>query len=163
MISLYSQDEAVRMEKRARRGLISVCALLGAALAVCIVLCTRVRTGNAEKMLYAVIGVSSLAGWAAILLFSLLYLPSRAEYMHMKHMLSGEPEEYEGRIRISPAVIQIPRSILVRKVFLTDGEETRTLYLDHRLIRRMPENGTPVRVQTVKKYITAWEALDENA
>ena len=162
MQALYSQEEANRMGKRARTSLRFVCGLMLCALAVCVFLCTRVRTGNAEGLLIAVIALFTGAGWIGILVLSLLYRPSLAKYRHMTHILSDPMEEAEGTIALLPGAFQIPKSILIRKVSLTAGEDRITLNLDARLAGRLPKNGTRVRVRTAKKYITAIEVLDEN-
>ena len=162
MLSLYSRQAADRMGKRARTSLWTALAVLGVALAACVALCFRVRTGNAEQMLYTVIGLFTLAGWAAILLLQLVWKPSRAEYHHMNNVLSGREEEMEGRLAVSPMAFQIPKSVLIRRVTLTDGEETKTLNLNARWVKLMPANGTAVRVKTAKKFITAIEVPHEN-
>ena len=162
MVSLYSNDEKNRMKKRAMLFLMIACAVLGGALIACIVLCTQVRTANAERLLYWVIGLFTLAGWAFILLLSLGYWPFQAEYRHMEGILNGAEENWEGRLTVSPATFRIPKSIVIRKVRLTDGEEKVSLNVDARFAKGLPKNGSWVRVKTVRKYITAVEACDEN-
>lgn len=162
MVSLYSHEEKNRMKKRAVICLATACAVLGAALIACVVLCTKVRTGNAEKLLYWVIGLFTLAGWFFILMIGLGYRPFQAEYRHMEGILNGPEEMDEGRLTVSPVSFRIPKSIVIRKAALTNGEETRTLNVDARLAKMLPKNGSRVRVKTVRKYITAAEACDEN-
>lgn len=163
MVSLYSKDEKNRMKKRAMICLVTACAVLGGAFIACIVLCTRVRTANAERLLYWVIGLFTLAGWAFILLLSLGYWPYQAEYRHMEGILSGQEEVWEGRLTVSPVTFRIPKSIVIRKATLTSGEETKTLNVDARLAKMLPKNGSYVQIKTVRKYITAVEvAQDEN-
>lgn len=159
MIFLYSQADTQRMGRRAKTSLYFACALLAAALIVCIVLCTQVNTGNAERMLHTVIVLFTLAGWIAILLFRLIYLPSAAVCRHMKSILAGMEEEMEGRLSLTSAAFQIPKGILARKVSLAEEEETRTLNLDARFIKKLPPDGTMVRVRVVRKFITAIEVL----
>ena len=161
MMVLYSQADAQRMSRRAKISLSLSCALIVSSLIACIALCTQVNTGNAERMLYTVIGLFTLAGWAAILLFRLIYLPSAAGYRHMKSILDGEEAEMEGRITLTSAAFQIPKCILARKVSLAvEGEEeTRKLNIDDRLVKKLPTDGTRVRVRTVRKFITAIEVL----
>ena len=161
MIFFYSQAEALRVERRAKISLYVSFALVLSALIACVVLCTRVNTGNAAAMLYTVIGVFTLAGWVAILLLRLVYFPSAAAGRHMKSILGGEEEEGEGSLSLSPAAFQIPKGILARKVSLAvEGEEEpRKLNIDARLVKKLPPNGTRVRVRTVRKFITAIEVL----
>ena len=162
MVSLYSKDEKNRMKKRAMLFLMIACAVLGGALIACIVLCTQVRTANAERLLYWSIGLFTAAGWFFILMISLGYKPFQAEYRHMEGILNGAEESWEGRLTVSPVSFRIPKSIVIRKVTLTDGEEKVTLNVDARFAKSLPQDGSRVRVKTVRKYITAVEACDEN-
>lgn len=161
MIIFYSQADALRMGRRAKASLYASLALLLSALIACVVLCALVNTANAESMLYTVIGLFTLAGWIAILLMRLVYAPSAAICRHMKSILGGEEEETEGRISLSPAAFQIPKGILARKAALTvEGEEeNRMLNIDSRFVKKLPPDGTRVRVRTVRKFITAVEVL----
>ncbi len=159
MIFLYAQLDALRMDRRAKTSLFLSGALLLSALIVCAALCTQVNTANAERMLYAVIGLFTLAGWIAILLFRLVYLPSAAETRHMKSILDGEETELEGMITLTAASFQIPKGILVRKMTLAGEDETYALNLDARFVKKMPPDGARVRVRVVRKFITAIEVL----
>ena len=161
MISFYSQTEVLRVDRRAKTSLYISLALLLSALIACAALCTRVNTGNAETMLYTVIGIFTLAGWIAILLLRLVYFPSAAVCRHMKSILGGEEEEWEGVLSLSPAAFQIPKGIVARKVSLAvEGEEEpRKLNIDDRLVKKLPPDGTRARVRTVRKFITAIEVL----
>ena len=161
MISFYSQAEALRVDRRAKTSLYISFALLFSALIACIVLCTQVNTGNAEAMLYTVIGLFTLAGWIAILLLRLVYFPSAAICRHVKSILGGEEEEWKGVLSLSPAAFQIPKGIVARKVTLSvEGEEEpRKLNIDDRLVKKLPTDGTRVRVRAVRKFITAIEVL----
>ncbi len=161
MIIFYSQADALRMGRRAKASLYASLALLLSALIACVVLCALVNTANAESMLYTVIGLFTLAGWIAILLLRLVYAPSAAICRHMKSILNGEEEALEGRISLSPAAFQIPKGILARKAALqAEGEEeARKLNIDARFVKKLPPDGTRVRVRTVRKFITAIEVL----
>ena len=161
MIFFYSRADVLRVDRRAKISLYFSLALLLSSLIACIVLCTQVNTGNAESMLYTVIGLFTLAGWITILLLRLVYFPSAAVCRHMKSILDGEEEEWAGRLSLSSAAFQIPKGILARKVFLAvEGEEEpRKLNIDDRLVKKLPADGTRVRVRTVRKFITAIEVL----
>ncbi len=80
----------------------------------------------------------------------------------MNNILSGQEEEMEGCLSLSPLAFQIPKSVLVRKATLQDGEEAKTLNLNARFIKRMPPSGTAVRIKAAKKFITAIEVRHEN-
>ena len=159
MVFLYSRADALRMDRRAKISLYVSFSLLLSALIACIVLCTRVNTGNAERMLYLVIGLFTLAGWIAILLLRLIYFPSAAVCRHMNSIIDGEEKELEGSITLSPAAFQIPKGILARKVSLAAEDETHMLNVDDRLVKNLPPDGTRVRVRVVRKFITAIEVL----
>ena len=72
-----------------------------------------------------------------------------------------EEEEWEGTLSLSPAAFQIPKGILARKVTLSvEGEEEpRKLNIDDRLVKKLPTDGTRVRVRAVRKFITGIEVL----
>ncbi len=159
MIQLYSPARAVRMGRRARISLTAACALLLLALTACIALCARVNTRNAERMLLIVIGLFTLAGWAAILLLTLVYRPSAAGCRHMQSILSDEAEEMAGKLVLTSALFQIPKGILVRRAALEDGDEKHTLNIYAHLAKQLPPSGTRVRVRVVRKFISAFEVL----
>ena len=152
------------MERHRRRAAWSGAAAWG-ALALgwlaCAVLCFFVNTANARRMLFGVIGLATVSGWVFILLRQMVYLPAHAEANHIAGIIAEEAAEYEGVLRLSPGAFQIPRSIAVRRATLTNGEESVTLSIDAALARRLPPDGSLLRVQTVRKYITGYEVLHE--
>ena len=152
------------MERHRRRAAWSGAAAWG-ALALgwlaCAALCFFVNTANARRMLFGVIGLATVSGWVFILLRQMVYLPAHAEANHIAGIIAEETTEYEGVLRLSPGAFQIPRSIAVRRATLTNGEESVTLSIDAALARRLPPDGSLVRVQTVRKYITGYEVLHE--
>ena len=158
MTVLYTETELQKMKRRAAwSGAVSWGALALGWIA-CAVLCFFVRTANAKHMLFLVIGLATVSGWIFILLRQMVYAPAHAEVHHMAGILADEAEaEYEGVLRLSPGAFQIPKSIAVRKVNIRQEEETVSLNIDARLARHLPPDGTPVRVITVRKYITAFE------
>lgn len=162
MTKFYSQEE---MERHRRRAVWSGAAAWG-ALALgwlaCAALCFFVNTANAQRMLFWVIGVATVSGWVFILLRQMAHLPAHAQVSHMAGILADEAEkteEYEGTLRLSPGAFQIPKSIAVRKVTLTNGEESVTLSIDAAYARLLPPDGSFLQVQTVRKYITGYEVL----
>lgn len=162
MTELYSQAEAEQMARRARRVKTAAWALLGLAFAVCVILCTRVKTGNAERLYVIVAAVSALSGWIAFPLLALAYRPCRAQYEHMAGILAcKEGETLEGKLTVSPDGFQIPKSIVVHKAALTDGENTLTLNVNEQAMGKLPPNGTRVRLRAVRRYITGIEPLEE--
>ena len=158
MTVLYTEAEMLKMKRRADwSGAVSWGALAAGWLA-CAALCFFVRTGNAKRMLFLVIALSTVSGWVFILLRQMVYAPAHGEARHMAGILADETEaEYEGVLRLSPGAFQIPKSIAVRKVSIQQDEDNISLNIDARLARRLPPDGTSVRVMTVRKYITAFE------
>ncbi len=159
MVVFYTAEEMEKQKRRARWSGAAAWVCLGLGWLACAALCFFVRTGNAKRMLFLIIGLATLSGWAFILLRQLICVPAQAEAHHMAGILTGEAEAYEGTLLLSPGAFQIPRSIAVRKVMLTQGEETVSLNIDARLAQRLPKDGSFVRVRTVRKYITGFEVL----
>lgn len=161
MTALYTPKEAERWKKRAKRSRAAQGCLLAAGLAACVCLCARVNTLNAHRMLLTVIAVSTLSGWAAILVRRLVWAPARAEAAHTAGLESEQKEVYRGVLSAPGDVFFIPRGIAARRVRLEGGEETPILSVDARRLGLLPPAGTPVRVETARKFIVAWEAWHE--
>ena len=161
MTKFYSQEEMERHRRRAAWSGAAAWGALALGWLTCAVLCFFVNTANARRMLIWMIGLSTVSGWIFILLRQMVYAPAHAEASYMAGILTEEAAEYEGVLRLSPGAFQIPRSIAVRRATLTNGEESVTLSIDAALARRLPPDGSLVRVQTVRKYITGYEVLHE--
>ena len=161
MTPLYTTHESQIMKNRARVTLLAALAFLCGGMILCVSLCGQVRTGNEKQMFLRVVTAFTLAGWCAILLLRLGYAPARAECRHALHLAAGEAKEYQGVIRVSPQAFKIPRSIYVQKAVLQQEDDAVTLHVNARLAHRLPPDGTSIRVQTVKQFITAYEVCDE--
>ena len=161
MTALYTPKEAERWKKRTKRSLAAQGCLLAAGLGACVCLCARVNTLNAHRMLLTVIAVSTLSGWAAILLRRLVWAPARAEAAHTAGLENETTETYRGVLSAPGDVFFIPHGITACRVRLEGGEDVPVLSVDARRIPLLPPAGTPVRVETARKFIVAWEAWDE--
>ncbi len=161
MTNFYSKEEMERHRRRAVWSGAAAWSALALGWIACAALCFFVNTANARRMLFGVIGLATVSGWVFILLRQMVYTPARAEASHMAGIIAEEATEYEGVLRLSPGAFQIPRSIAVRRATLTNGEESVTLSIDAALARRLPPDGSFVRVQTARKYITGYEVLHE--
>lgn len=161
MTNFYSREEMERHRRRAAWSGAAAWGALALGWLACAVLCFFVNTANARRMLFGVIGLATVSGWVFILLRQMVYLPAHAEANHIAGIIAEEAAEYEGVLRLSPGAFQIPRSIAVRRATLTNGEESVTLSIDAALARRLPPDGSLLRVQTVRKYITGYEVLHE--
>ena len=154
-------DEAAlrNSRKRARRYTGLSCALAGAGLVCLIVLCLLTRTGNARTTLALAMAGSVLFGWAVIAVWLFAAEPARAEEKHLSGLAELEPEIREGRLTVSGDVFRIPKSVRVRKVRLETEGETLSLNLNEKLAGRMPPDGSLVRAEIARKFITGLEVL----
>ena len=159
MTSFYSKEEMERHRRRAAWSGVAAWGALALGWLACGVLCFFVNTANARRMLYGVIGLATVSGWVFILLRQMVYLPAHAEANHIAGIITEESTDYEGVLRLSPGAFQIPKSILVRRATLTNDEESVTLSIDAAFARRLPPDGSFLRIQTVRKYITGYEVL----
>ena len=163
MTSLYTLEKLKQMERRTKTGRALLWGLSAASLAACIALCLNTHMGNETTMYIAAVAVSVLGGWTVMALLFFFWLPSRGEYRHMLGIMQGEAEEAEGVLNLTDTFFSIPRSITVQKVNLETDGGTLPLQVDERFSRSLPPGGTRVRVRFVRKYITAWEAANEEA
>lgn len=159
MMELYSLKECERSHVRAALARRAAAGVLIAALAVCVFLCLRVTTLNARASYIAVVTVSTLGGWAAVLIRALGYRPRRAEHIHMKGMLEGPREGLTGTLGCPGDITLIPGSITVRRVPLHTEEGSVSLLVYAPFAKELPSLGARVRVETVSRYIVAWEVI----
>ena len=160
MVSLYHREEAQRLARSGRRARYAAWGLLAACFAVCALLCGRVRTGNAQRLLGLVIAVSTAGGWAAILLLRLRSRPCRIVAAHMEGLLNNPEEAFStGEISLRPGVVSIPGSIDIRKAELHGSGEPTVLNVLAEKAGELPPDGTRVRLRTVRGYIMGWEAV----
>ena len=162
MTKFYSQEEMERHRRRAAWSGAAAWGALALGWLASAALCFFVNTANAQRMLFWVIGLATVSGWVFILPRQMVHRPAYAEASHTAGILADETEkteEYEGTLRLSPGAFQIPKSIVVRRATLINGEESVTLSIDAAYARRLPPDGSFLRVQTVRKYITGYEVL----
>lgn len=159
MMELYSLKECERSGIRAARWRRAAAGGLIAALAVCVVLCLKVNTLNARASYIAAVAVSTLGGWAAMLIWALGYRPGRAEHIHMKGMLEGAREGFSGTLGCPGDTTLIPGSISVRRVPLLSEEGSVSLLIYAPFAKELPSSGARVRVETVSRYIVSWEVI----
>lgn len=158
MIRLYTHEAAWGFQRRAKVSLGLSLGLMGAALAVCIFLCTRLTTANTQSLLFTTIALFTLAGWAAMLVLYFVYAPAKAQASHMLGMLSAQAETYEGTLELTRDTFRIPKSITVRKACLHTQAGSISLNISAGLARQLPQ-GKRLRVWAVRRYITAYEVL----
>jgi len=157
----FLDEEAVRNSKRrSRRYTRILCALAVLALVFFVAVCLLTRTGNARTMLFLAMAGMILAGWGIAALWLFTAEPARAEERHLAGLAALEPETREGRLFITGDSFRIPRSVRVRKVRLETEGEILSLNINEKLTDRMPPDGSLVRVETARKFITGLEVLE---
>ncbi len=147
---------------RSRRSTLVFRLFAAAMLLAFVTMCLLTRTANARAMFIAMLASMIPAGMICILLYCLRVRPDRTAARHTKMLLDGAAETDEGEFRYAGGPVQIPGSVRVLPVSLQNGEESRRLFLDETLAEKMPAEGTRVRVQTVRRYITGAEILSGN-
>ncbi len=158
MTQLYSEKKLLLLKKRAGILKAFLITLMTLSLAAAIVMCFFVSSKTAGRLLLAIIIEFTLSGWISILVLNLAYLPAAREYRHMEHILKEEKFSFEGEITLSPMEFQIPKSISIRKITLTDTENVQTLSVNSRFVGLIPNAGR-VRVLYAKGYVTGIEVV----
>ena len=160
----FLNEEAIQRSKnRARCALRIFFALAAFMLILFTVLCLMTRTGNARRMLYLAMACMIPAGWCLIALWLFAVKPARAEEQHLTGLAAAEKDIREGRVFLDTDSFRIPKSVRVRKARLDTGTETLSLNLNDQLTGRMPPDGSLVRVETVRKFITGMEVLESGS
>ena len=159
MTEYYSQKDCETAGARAGRDKWTALGVFAAALIACVILCARVTTLNASAFYRAVVAVSTLGGWAAILIWILAYRQRRAAFIHMKGMLGGQREAFTGSLGSMGKVTRIPGSIDVRRVPVLTDEGSVSLLVYAPLAAKLPGEGAHVRLETVSRYIVACEVI----
>ena len=160
----FLNEEAVQRSKtRVRQYTITLCILAALSLVCFIILCLMTRTGNVQTMLFLAMICSVLSGWGFIALWLFVLEPARSEEQHLTGLASLDPEIREGRFFMTGDRFRIPRSVRIRKVRLETETESLSLNLNDRLTDRMPPDGSLVRAEVARKFITGLEVLEPGA
>lgn len=166
MEMMYTARNAHKCEQQASAVMGAVLALLLGGLAVCIVLCTQVRTGMEQRLLLWIIGISTGTIWLSSMLYTECFLGIRRSAKHMRGILNDldkeGTEEYQGILTVSPVQVQIPGSIRICNLSLADDNEKNTFHMDRRLKKLLPPAGSRVRILAVRGYVVGVEVLHEN-
>ena len=161
MRTFCDRKTLVLRQKKTRRYTAEFAALCLLTLLVFIAECLLTRTGNMAFMLRLAYASMILMGFACIVFYCCVLRPSRRKETHLEGLLSREPGLLEGRFTLTASSFRIPKSVQVRTVLLETGDGSLTLNLDEEWTCYAPPNGTPVRVQTVRKFITGIEVPGE--
>ena len=156
----WTPDLVQRSKNRARRNTRILAAAAAGMLILFTVMCLMTRTGNARVMLAAAMISMVLAGWGILAFWLFAAEPSRSEARHLEGLSEAGRQIREGRITLDPESFRIPKSVRVLKVKLETEEETLSLNLNEKYRKRVPPDGSHVRVQTARKFITGLETLE---
>lgn len=127
IIELYPDGDMERMGLHARRWRRILLAVAAAALGVCAALVALTDTLNAPRMELATIAVSTAAGWFIIYKWVFTLSPARHELAHAGMLRSEERERFQGAVRVTDEQFKIRKSVPVRRVIVTQGEDERRL------------------------------------
>ncbi len=160
-MKLFASSEAVRESRnRARNRMRILFSAAAAMLALFIVLCLITRTGNARFMLMTAMISMVVLGWGLLAFWLFAAEPSLAEARHLEGLTEGEPRILEGRISLDPQSFRIPKSVRVLKARLETDGGTLSLNLNEKYQALIPPEGSLVRIQTVRKFITGIETIE---
>ena len=159
MKKLYSMEAAAGWLKKARQRKYLMLGMGAISLAACVFLCTKVTFFNQDRLLWPVIVLSVLGGWAVMLLYAYAYAPAKARAEHMKGIMAGEEETFSGVLQRTGETFAIPKSVTVKKIRLQAGESSILLHADSAVARQLPPDGTGVQVCAVRKFITGYEVV----
>lgn len=157
----FLNDKAVqRSNARVRSATRLMICLGGIALALFVLLCLQTRTGNARLMLTITMAAMIAAGWGMICLWLFMVEPARAEARHLTGLAEAGKQIREGRFTLTGDSFRIPKSVRVSKVRLETENETLSLNVSEKLAGRMPPDGSLVRAEIARKFITGMEVLE---
>ncbi len=153
---LYSDADMAGMAGRIKRCKVFCWALALAALAACITMIALTNTANAPRMEGATVAVSTLAGWVVLYVFLFMQTPARRELAHARMLHQEERERVEGAVAVKEERFTIRKSVAVRRVEVTVGDETqRLLVCDSRAGALAAANATVL--YACHGYVAAYE------
>ena len=163
MTELYSPAEVKRVHTKAVLALAMAIALLTAALIVCVRCCSRVRPSTTVRLMLQAIAAFTFAGWVALLLINLVYIPGHAQEKYLQRLAQTEETRLNGVWHLEAERVAIPHSISVLKVSLVSGESLVRLNLDEAKRHFAPPDGTRVELLCKGSYIVGIGASHEQA
>ena len=156
---LYSADDVRRLEKKIKTLRLSLILSAAAVLAVCIVLCFRTNTANAERMEYMVIAITVAAGWILLYLRRFALLESRYELGHAKMLRESETEIFQGAVTVSVEKLRIRNSIRFRHVTVETEEKTRRVSVIETKAGTLQKAGKELELSVANGYVAAFRKL----
>ena len=157
---LYRPEDIGTLKKKYHAWLTVVCLIAAAALAACVLFCLRTGTANALRMEILAVSVFTVAGWVDIYLLTFVVSALHREEEHAARMLAGDRETMGGKVELGRETIRIRKSIAVRSVTVSHGNETRRLFVNARralpLERALAAGDTECELDTVGGFVAAF-------
>ena len=160
IVELYDPVRLARLEKRCavlRRILLG---LALAALAVCIVLTTRVNNRNLYQMLLACICISVGTAWIILYLGTFVVRDGKREIEHAANLAEGPRECVAGRVTVLKLKVRIRNSITLRKLRVDTAEGPVNLSVHIDKAERLCRAGEWLKLYTVHGYVVAYEVME---
>ena len=158
IIELYSEADLAGLKQRIKRWQIALWILAVCALVAVLRLIALTETGNAEQMEYAVIAVSTLAGWIVIYCNIFIVTAARRELSHANMLRSEERKAVCGIVTVSDQRVAITRSITARRVEVQNNVETHLLLVSESRANALAAVGEAV-LYTAHGYVAAYEVI----
>lgn len=151
---IYTPERTEKLESKVKKGRIAITLTAFCALIVSIIMCIKTNTANSETMMYTVMALSTLAGWAVLIIYDSVIKPSKAEASHARGLEKENKTEERGVILSLSKPIHIPKSVDIIKVRIqtADGEKTLNLIENRKDI--LPDAGTECLFKLRRSYIT---------
>ena len=159
---LFAPEEIRRLERQYQIITWTAALLAAAAFLLCLALCIRTDSANAEQMERRTVLLSVCAGWAVIALLSACARPLRRTRDHARMLVSGERSSIEGVLCVSNERMLIRGSIRFYPLTLKEGDDRhRARVIASRAAALRRQNGKCVRLYLMNGYAAAWELLGD--
>lgn len=157
IVELYTLEENSRIKKKIKIWTAVLGVFVFLCLAACIVLLCLANTENMNRMLVAVIVISSVGGCVAIYVAFNVITAAARKVAHSDIMLSESREIVYGSFTVSKYKVKIKNSITVKHVFVRNGQNMKRINVDADLEDKLPTDGGDYVFFTVHNYIVALE------
>ena len=162
MQSFYSQDELDGFHRAYRLSRVYCVLFVLIALGVCAALCACVKTANSVTVYIAVSIVTQIASHLYWWLFRARRRRLRAEYLHVRNILSQPLTAHTGVLcEIAPIVghgyAPVPGGLKLRRLVLKAGDEKKDFYINERKLEHLPPPGSRVTLYTAGMFAAGCE------
>ena len=156
IVELYDDAAMARLERRIKRWSGLLWTLCAGALAACLGLIARTGTANAARMEWAVIGVSTVAGWIVIYGRIFGVTAARRELAHANMLRRETRQAVSGDVTVTNERVAIRKSITARRVEVNSDGQTRRLLVCETRAEALASAGTAT-LYTAHSYVAAYE------